>query len=156
MEFSDYLEIKGILHEYPRLTDKGDFEGVGRYYENVAQYLKDQKTGAWELRRAGLSVKAGADAYAQIVRKFPDSETPKTRHLITNVVIEDEGPDRARSECYIVVLQATQRLPLQAIIAGTFFDKFARRDGRWRLVERYEDMELVGNLSEHLLAAPST
>ena len=42
-------------------------------------------------------------------------------------------------------------LPLQPIIGGTYFDKFTKIDGTWRLTERVEDMELIGNLSEHLL-----
>ena len=55
------------------------------------------------------------------------------------------------AESYVVVFQQTEKLPLQAIIAGTYFDRFTKIDGTWRLTERIEDMELIGNLSEHLL-----
>jgi hypothetical protein len=42
-------------------------------------------------------------------------------------------------------------LPLQPIVAGTYFDRFAKIDGEWRMVERVEDMELVGDISQHVL-----
>ena len=47
--------------------------------------------------------------------------------------------------------QATEALPLQPIIGGRYFDRFAKVDGVWRFTERRMEMELFGNLSAHLL-----
>jgi SnoaL-like protein len=147
MTFDDYLAIKNLIHRYPQCADKGDFEGVGHLFGHVTM---------GELGKEPAFRAEGAERFAQIyadaVRKFPDRNAPKTRHLIGNVVIEDDGPDRARAESYVVVFQQTSKLPLQPVIAGTYFDRFAKIDGEWRMVERIEDMELIGDLSEHLLA----
>jgi hypothetical protein len=146
MTFDDYLAIKNLIHRYPQCADKGDFEGVGEllgnavmgHHGDTASYFAD-------------GPEAFAHIYTRTVRKFPGRGTPRTRHLIGNVIIEDDGPDRARAESYVMVFQQTDTLPLQPIIGGTYFDRFAKVKGAWRLVERFEDMELVGDISEHVL-----
>jgi hypothetical protein len=146
MTFEDYLAIKNLIHRYPQCGDKGDYEGVG-------ELLGNAMTG--HHGEAPSFLAEGPAAFTQMfhktVRKYPGRNTPKTRHLMGNIVIEDDGPDRAKAESYVMVFQQTDTLPLQPIIGGTYFDSFAKIDGKWRLVERYEDMELVGDLSEHLL-----
>ena len=49
-----------------------------------------------------------------------------------------------------MVIQQTHSLPLQPIVAGDYFDRFARVDGQWRFVERHVGIEMFGNLAEHL------
>jgi hypothetical protein len=146
MQFEDYLAIKNLIHAYPRCADKGDFEGVGRLHAHAVCGMMGQEPA---FRAEGAE--AFTKVYEGAVRRFPGRNTPRTRHLIGNVVIEDDGPDAARAESYVVVFQQTEKLPLQPVIAGTYFDRFARVDGQWRLVGRMEDMELVGDLSEHVL-----
>jgi len=146
MTFEDYLAIKTLIHRYPQCTDKGDFEGVGRLLGNAMMGELGHEPA---FRAEG--VEKFTQIYAGAVRKFPDRGTPKTRHLIGNVVIEDDGPGKARAESYVIVFQQTDKLPLQPIIAGTYFDRFAKVDGEWRFTDRVEDMELVGDMSEHLL-----
>ena len=146
MEFNDYLAIKNLIHRYPQCADKGDFEGVGQVFGGAVCASFGQEP-AFHAEGA----EKWTAMYSSVVRKFPDRNAPKTRHLVGNVIIEDDGPAKARAESYVVVFQQTDKLPLQPIIAGTYFDRFAKIDGTWRLVERVEDMELVGNLSEHLL-----
>jgi hypothetical protein len=146
MQFEDYLAIKNLIHGYPRHADKGDFEGVGRLLGGSVSGMIGEPPGFHA---------EGAEAFTKVyegsVRKFPQRGTPRTRHLIGNVVIEPDGPEGAKAESYVMVFQQTDKLPLQAIIGGTYFDTFAKIDGEWRLVERWEDMELIGDLSEHLL-----
>lgn len=146
MTFDDYLAIKTLIHRYPQCTDKGDFEGVGELLGNATMGELGH-----EPAYHGDGPGAFTDIYASTVRKFPDRGTPKTRHFIGNVIIEDDGTDRAKAESYVIVFQQTEDLPLQPIIGGTYFDRFARVDGEWRFTHRTEDMELIGNLSEHLL-----
>jgi hypothetical protein len=148
MTFEDYLAIKNLIHRYPQLTDKGDFAGVGRLFGNV-QMGEHGHEAAFH----GDGAEQFEAIYAGAVRRFPERGTPRTRHLIGNVVIEDDGPDRARAESYVVVFQQTEKLALQPVIAGTYFDRFAKVDGSWRFTHRFEDMELIGDLSEHLLRA---
>jgi 3-phenylpropionate/cinnamic acid dioxygenase small subunit len=86
-----------------------------------------------------------------------DDGTPRTKHITTNVAIEiDEGSGTAVSRSYFTALQALPNLPLQPIVSGRYHDRFARRDGRWRFVERRVRTDLVGDMSRHLRqAAPN-
>jgi len=49
------------------------------------------------------------------------------------------------------VLQQTDALPLQPIICGRYHDTFQRIDGRWWFATRTMFVDLVGDLSHHLL-----
>jgi 3-phenylpropionate/cinnamic acid dioxygenase small subunit len=80
-----------------------------------------------------------------------DDGTPRTKHLTTNVAIEvDEGAGTAVSRSYFTALQQTPGFALQAIVSGRYNDRFERRDGQWRFVERRVQSDLVGDVSRHL------
>jgi len=49
------------------------------------------------------------------------------------------------------VLQAVPGLPLQPILAGRYHDRFERRSGVWWFSERRYLVDLVGDVSHHLL-----
>ena len=146
MKWEDHYEIEQLLYKYPECADTGNFAGVGELF----QYCEMVVPGQANYRAP--SVEAYTAYYAKWVRKFPDSGTPKTRHVMSNISISMDGaPDRAKSRSYVSVFQGTDKLPLQPIVVGTYLDKFQKVDGKWRFVERFEDMELIGNCSEHLL-----
>jgi 3-phenylpropionate/cinnamic acid dioxygenase small subunit len=81
--------------------------------------------------------------------------TPRTKHVITNPIIEiDEDAGTATCRSYYTVLQATDDLPLQVIAAGRYHDTFERVNGAWRFKYRdYSLLDLKGNLSGHLQAS---
>ena len=49
------------------------------------------------------------------------------------------------------MFQQTDELPLQPIIAGRYRDTFHRIDGRWWFDTRKMFVDLMGDLSHHLL-----
>lgn len=81
-----------------------------------------------------------------------DDGTPMTRHVITNPIVhidEEEGTAECRS--YYTVMQKTETLPLQAVAAGRYHDRFERHDGSWRFAQRdYSMLDMVGDVSQHL------
>ena len=80
-----------------------------------------------------------------------DDGTPRTKHVTTNIVIEvDEEAGTAVSRSYFTALQALPGFSLQPIVSGRYQDRFERRDGRWRFVERRVRTDLVGDVSRHL------
>ena len=85
--------------------------------------------------------------------RYPDG-TLRTKHVITNVIIELDG-DRASSRCYCTVIQGTETFPLQPIAAGRYFDRFEKVDGAWRFAERVFVSHLLGDLSAHVPAQRS-
>ncbi len=121
--------------------DDGDFRGVGALLADATF------TGA-----AG-SV-SGPDAIEKMLRDnliVYDDGTPRTKHVTTNIAIEvDEEAGTAVSRSYFTALQAVPGLALQPIVSGRYHDRFERRDGRWRFVERHVRTDLVGDVSRHL------
>ena len=89
--------------------------------------------------------------YTQFTRVYPETGTPRTRHVTSNVIIEPDGEEAARAQSYILVHQATDTLALQPIIGGRYYDRFVKVNAAWRFSERRMEMDLFGNLSAHLL-----
>ena len=49
------------------------------------------------------------------------------------------------------MLQGLPDFPLQPIVAGRYEDRFERAAGGWQFAERRMFVELVGDVSRHLL-----
>ena len=143
---SDYHDIYVLLYGYAERIDAGDFDGVAGLFEHATITFE----GYDQVRRGGQEVLA---MYTASTRRYPDDGTPKTKHVITNVVVEiEDGGDAAHSRSYYTVLQAVPgALALQPVIAGRYHDRFERVDGRWRFAARHMLVDLVGDLSEHML-----
>jgi hypothetical protein len=148
MEFSDYLQIQNLLHRYAHLMDQADFDAVGQLFAHADVYMPGD-AGTFRKDAAGL-----ANLWRRWNRVYRDTGTLRTRHITTNLILEEAGRDHANGRCYVLVVQATPTFPLQPVIAGTYEDKFEKIQGVWRFVERREEFknfELVGDLSSHLL-----
>ncbi|WP_370944641.1 nuclear transport factor 2 family protein [Amycolatopsis sp. cg5] len=138
------LAIANLVGRYAELVDDGDFAGVGELLADAT------------FVGSGAAV-AGAGAIEKMLRDsvitYSDG-TPRTHHATSNLVIEvdeDAGTGAARS--YVTIFQALPGLPLQVIAAGRYRDRFERRDGRWRFVERQVRISHVGDVSRHLRSA---
>jgi 3-phenylpropionate/cinnamic acid dioxygenase small subunit len=133
--------IENLIATYAELVDDGDFAGVG--------ILLAQATYT-----AGSGTVSGRDPIEKMLRDnviVYDDGTPRTKHITTNVAIEvDEQAGTAVARSYFTALQALPGLALQPIVSGRYRDRFERRDGEWRFVERRVQTDLVGDLSHHL------
>ncbi|RIL07350.1 MAG: nuclear transport factor 2 family protein [Proteobacteria bacterium] len=136
--------IRNLLHRYAECVDAADFAGVGALFADGAiraPGLPEPVRGAAAVQRL----------YEASNRVHPDG-TLRTLHLVANPIVElDAGGAAASCRSRYVVLQATPSLPLQPIIAGRYFDRFACAAGVWRFAERGIAIDLVGDLSHHLL-----
>ena len=142
MELPAATAVSNLLARYAELIDNGDFVGVGQLFAH-ATVTVDVGGGKW----------TGADEvqsmYDTTTRKHADG-TPRSKHVLTNLIIELDSPDAARCRSYFTVFMCTQTLPLQPIVAGRYRDEFERVDGVWRYARRKMIVEFVGNVSEHL------
>lgn len=136
--------VANLIAEYAERIDLGDFEGV-------ADLLAEADVGAEGDPRSLRGREAVHDLYRATTRRYEDG-TPRTKHVTTNLWIEvDDDGAGARARSYFTVLQATPGLPLQPVIAGRYRDRFVRSGERWRFSERRFTIDLVGDLSHHLL-----
>ena len=141
MEFADFHAIQNLVYSYPYLLDAGDFDGVGRLFADAVVY----SGGALMASRDAAAV---ARAFRDWVITYDDG-TPRTRHCLCNLIIMPDGPDRATAKSYVMVFQQTAHLPLQPVIGGDYADRFEKRDGVWRFVERRMGNDQFGILLAH-------
>jgi SnoaL-like domain len=89
-------------------------------------------------------------------RRLYSDGTPRTKHVLTNVIIEVDG-DNANARSYVTVFQQTDALPLQPIACGRYVDRFERVSGEWRFTDRRLAGFLLGDGSAHapLLEIPA-
>ena len=156
-------EITDLIYRYAELIDAGDFEGIGELLARATfgGPHTPKVTGARNI----------AEMFSRTTRRFADPGagrhragrgTPRTRHLVLNAIVEIDG-DTATARSTFCVVQATDRVPLQPIVVGRYYDRFARdpfardpfardQDSRgWYFTERIVDVEMIGDVSDHLL-----
>lgn len=142
---NDHRAIENLLYLYAERIDAGDFEGVAELFRH-----------ATIIAAGGQHRIEGYEAVLAMYRGFTrlyDNGTPSTQHIVSNARIEIDG-DSAQAHSRFTVLQATDALALQPIIAGRYEDRFARVDGSWRFAERAMIPVLYGDVSQHLLQRP--
>ena len=76
------------------------------------------------------------------------------RHIITNVIVEDPGPDELEVRSRFTVLQCTDTLPLQPVVAGRYVDRLTRTGDGWRFSDRTMIPQFWGDVREHLTFDP--
>lgn len=134
-------QITELLYRYAELIDAGDFDGVGAL-----------------LGRGNFMGVAGSAAIAELfaatTRRFPEhGNRPRTRHLVLNPIVDIDA-DSARARSTFVVVQQTDTVALQPIVVGRYADTFARDEQGWYFTERTVDVEMMGDISDHLLIDP--
>jgi 3-phenylpropionate/cinnamic acid dioxygenase small subunit len=138
---SSYRAIENLIATYAELVDDGDFAGLGVLLAEATF------TG-------GRGTVRGRDAIEKMLRDnviVYEDGTPRTKHVTTNLAIEvDEEAGTAIARSYFTALQALPELALQPIVSGRYQDRFERRNGEWRFVERCVRTDLVGDVSFHL------
>ena len=145
---SDRSEILNLIYRYAELIDAGDFDGLG-------ELLARASFGGPRTPRVSGAHNIAA-LFAMTTKRFADG-TPRTRHLVLNPIVEVDpnNPDTATARSTFCVVQATDRLPLQPVVVGRYYDTFARDpDGGWYFTARIADVEMSGDVSEHLLVDP--
>jgi 3-phenylpropionate/cinnamic acid dioxygenase small subunit len=145
MSAEDKLAITELLYRYAELIDEGDFEGVG--------LLLARATFAGTRSASTSSAEAIAKLFGATTRRYPGhGNTPRTRHLVLNPIVAVTDNGTARST--FCVVQATETVSLQPIVVGRYFDRFTCDDTGWYFTERQVDVEMIGDISAHLLFDP--
>ena len=143
---SDREQILDLIYRYAELIDSGDFDGVGELLGRAAfgGPRTPTVTGAGNI----------AKVFAMTTRRFGDG-TPRTRHLVLNPIIEIDG-NTATARSTFCVVQATDRVALQPVVVGRYHDGFARDQNGWHFTRRIADVEMIGDISDHLLIDPNS
>src|SRR4051812_39411691 len=143
MDFDDHRQIERLIYLYPYHLDEGRFDLMAELFSDADLYIGGELV-------AHHDPDSVVELWNRYIRVYPNG-TPRTRHIATNLLIEDDGPDHARAHSYILVVQHAPGASLAPIIAGDYLDWFAKVDGAWRFTERHIGNDLFGDLSHHLL-----
>jgi 3-phenylpropionate/cinnamic acid dioxygenase small subunit len=143
------LAITELLYRYAELIDAGDFDGVGQ--------LLARATFAGTRSPSTSGAEAIAKLFAMTTRRYPDfGNTPRTRHLVLNPIVEVNGRTATARSTFCVV-QNTETVPLQPIVVGRYFDSFncdPDVPAGWYFTARQVDVEMIGDISAHLTLDP--
>ncbi len=140
--------IANLLYLYAERIDAGDLDGAAELFRRAEIDVLDRAhpVGHVELRAI----------WQTHVRLYPCG-TPRTRHVVTNPIIDIlANGHEARCRSSYVVLQAAEGLALQPIAAGRYHDRFARDEEGWYFTYRdYRMLDLTGDISAHLFVRPT-
>ena len=150
MTVQDKLAVTELLYRYAELIDAGDFDGVGQ--------LLARATFAGTRSASTSGAETLAKLFAMTTRRYPEhGNTPRTRHLVLNPIVEVSAERTATARSTFCVVQNTETVPLQPIVVGRYFDRFScATDGPdgWYFTERQVDVEMIGDVSAHLMLDP--
>ena len=135
--------ILNLLFTYAERVDAGDFDGVSRLFDGAQVFMAGPDQPAVPGSMVGAVMARFVKVYDGI---------PRTKHLVTNSIIEADGPSSVAARSQFTVLQDVPGvLPLQVVASGRYHDRFATDDGTtWRFVERVMLVDAHGNVSAHL------
>jgi 3-phenylpropionate/cinnamic acid dioxygenase small subunit len=140
----DRPAIAELIYRYAELIDEGDFAGVGKLLAGAVVTFEGndhEYRGEDKIRRL----------YEHSTRRYPDG-TPKSKHVMTNVIVTEGEDGSAASRSYYTVFQAVPgELALQPIIAGRYRHRFERTDDHWHITGFHVIVDLLGELGSHLL-----
>jgi len=142
----DRTAITDLIYRCAEMFDAGDFDGVGELLGRA------DFGGARTPKMSGAKNIAGL--FAMTTRRFPDGAgpgTPRTRHLVLNLIVEVADDATATARSTFCVVQATDEVALAPIVVGRYYDRFARDEDGWYYTERIADVEMLGEVSQHLL-----
>ena len=143
----DKLAVTELLYIYAELIDAGDFDGVG--------VLLARATFGGSGPRGVSGAENIVKLFAMTTRRYPDhGNTPRTRHLVLNPIVELRGDGTAAARSTFCVVQDTETVPLQPIVVGRYHDTFGSDDSGWYFTARQVDVQMIGDVSAHLMVDP--
>lgn len=121
----DRQEIEDVLVGYARGADRGDAELIAAAYHGDA--IEDH---------GGTFLGSATDYVAMLRKVLPHA--PRMSHIITNILIELDGVDRARSECYFLTFSRRESdgESFDSLTMARAIDRFEKRDGAWKIAHR--------------------
>ncbi|MGI9316207.1 MAG: nuclear transport factor 2 family protein [bacterium] len=141
LDTSHYIAIQNLINSYPKCLDSGDLVALGQLFAHADVHFEGIEE---PVQRDPAVITEMFENFLQLYDGIP-----RTRHIIANLILEEDGPDQARASSTVVVFQQAGDFPLQPIITGDYHDIFVKADGKWKFLERRISNDLFGNLEAH-------
>jgi hypothetical protein len=146
-------QIRNLIHRYSEAVDQGRFEVLDELFADatVRTATGDGSPGP------GLRGGSIGASFGDGIILYADG-TPRTRHLVTNTIIEvDEPAGRATARSYNTTLQQVPGRGIEIIATARYFGTFVCAEGTWRFSERVirhsslngVHRDFIGDMSRH-------
>ena len=136
----DVDQIAALVHRYGALLDAGDIDGVVAMFSHAT----------WRSAATGTVLRTSDEIRAVYENIVLHDGAPRTRHLMTNVVVEiDDDADDATGSSTYTVLQSVDGEPIEIVVVGRYEDHYHRGPDGWHLTDRLFHVDLQGDASRH-------
>lgn len=156
-KFESRLQIERLIYRYAEAIDQGDLALLESLFVRGSIRVEGQQhvtRGGEAVRQLIERFTAFYDAGGRAVDLSQAAGKPFTRHITSNLYFEQLDDQQAITHSCFTVVQALPGSVFQPIISGRYRDTFGFEDGVWYWLERYEMMDLFGDLSRHLQQNP--
>ena len=147
---ADRVAIQDALHRYARGIDRRNWDFLASAFHPGAQLDQGDFKGTIEEMIEAVKARHGA--------------IEQSAHLLSNILIEFDGPDGAVVETYFLAYLRNANLPAMMRVAllgpeagesgkidmrslGRYIDRFERRDGHWKIARRVCVAETLTGMS---------
>jgi ketosteroid isomerase-like protein len=136
----DYRAIANIVASFAAHMDAREFESVADLMSDMTYRspgIDYEVSGRADL--AAFYERVTTEMNVRWAGDAEDGATVGHKHVFTNLFVEfDEDGTTATCRYYGTVFAYSDRKPLQPRWSGRYTDRFERRDGRWRIVDRLQ------------------
>jgi hypothetical protein len=131
MDLADRLAIIDLVNRYGHTYDEGHVDAMGELFTPDGEFeIRGSIGGVPNVMRGREEIVAHMKARREA------TQPAQRRHLTTNVIVDPDGPDRARAACYLL-LGTTTDGDLTLPVTGRYTDEVVRDgDGSWRFRRR--------------------
>ena len=143
MAVTSTREIEELFYRYAYGIDAGDFE-------TVAQLLKDASILGAEGNIIAQGYEQIKQFYDQIIKIYPDTGTPKTQHVVSNILIQSESNHLLKVIANYSVFQKLNNGKVEAIICGQYHSAFKAIEHGWAFHKHQTKPLMIGDMTNHL------
>jgi gamma-hexachlorocyclohexane dehydrochlorinase len=137
------LALRDLVSDYCHGFDKGDFERFRAIWWPDCVWNIGPPFGAFD----------GHAGVEQAVREVLWPFWRETHHVTTNLKVDFDDADHARGECDVDCMGADREGNF-LVVGATYYDRFERRDGVWRIARRDVTMHYFNPLPGAEMSAP--
>jgi ketosteroid isomerase-like protein len=143
LNYADERAILNLLYSYAERIDAGDFDGVSKLFGDAPVFMAGPDQSAVPGAQVGAVLRHFVKTYDGI---------PRTKHLVTNTILEADSLALVRTRSQFTVLQnVPDELPLQVVASGRYHDEFEKNaQGEWAFAQRIMLVDAHGDVSAHL------
>jgi len=143
--------IEEIMFAYAEGIDSGDIESVAQLFLQGAIVLPDgsEIRGYQQILEQYTAMVMFYDDQEQLVPYKRNACSPRTRHVVTNIVFKfDNDVKAADVKSYFTVYQTLAKQN-QVIAGGRYVDRFERTIHGWHIATRTIHFDNIGDMSRH-------